>query len=110
MHFQCVIIISFTVLSWVGVRIYQQTPPVPDKVITKDGNLVYTKTDIQDGQNIWQAMGGMEVGSVWGHGSYVAPDWTADWLHRESIFVLNYWCKQQFNKNLMNFQRTASCA
>jgi nitric oxide reductase subunit B len=22
---------------------------------------------------------------VWGHGSYVAPDWSADWLHREAL-------------------------
>lgn len=33
----------------------------------------------------------MEVGSVWGHGSYVAPDWTADWLHREAVFILDAW-------------------
>ena len=36
-------------------------------------------------------MGGMEVGSIWGHGSDVAPDWTADWLHRESMFILDRW-------------------
>ncbi len=45
--------------------------------------------DIAEGQNVWQAMGGMEVGSIWGHGSYVAPDWTADWLHREAMFILD---------------------
>ena len=95
--FSLVIIISFAVLTWVGTRIYQQKPPVPEKVITNSGTLVFTKSDIQDGQNVWQAMGGMEVGSVWGHGSYVAPDWTADWLHREAVFVLNVWAKQQFN-------------
>jgi nitric oxide reductase subunit B len=97
--FSAVIIISFIVLSWVGVRIYQQAPPIPDKVITTEGKVVYTKDDIQTGQNVWQALGGMEVGSVWGHGSYVAPDWTADWLHRESVFILNYWAHTQFNKN-----------
>ena len=37
----------------------------------------------------WQAMGGMEVGSIWGHGSYVAPDWTADYLHREATSWTN---------------------
>ena len=95
--FSLVIITSFAVLSWVGTRIYHQKPPVPEKVITKSGTLVFTKADIQDGQNVWQAMGGMEVGSVWGHGSYVAPDWTADWLHREAVFVLNAWAKKQFN-------------
>jgi nitric oxide reductase subunit B len=95
--FILVIVISFTVLGWIGVRIYQQIPPVPLKVITSEGNLVFTKEDIQEGQNIWQALGGMEVGSVWGHGSYVAPDWTADWLHNETMFILNYWGKRQYN-------------
>ena len=93
--FASVIVISFSVLGWVGTRIYQQAPPLPDKFVTTVGQTVFTKNDIEEGQNIWQAMGGMEVGSVWGHGSYVAPDWTADWLHRESIFVLNYWAQTQ---------------
>ena len=49
-----------------------------------------------NGQNVWQAMGGMQVGSIWGHGSYVAPDWTADYLHRESLFILNNWSNSEF--------------
>lgn len=96
--FTAVIVISFTVLGWIGVRIYQQAPPIPDKVISTANETIFTKADIQEGQNIWQAMGGMEVGSVWGHGSYVAPDWTADWLHREAVFVLNFWSREQFQK------------
>ncbi len=95
--FSVVIILSFTVLSLVGVKIYQQKPPIPEKFITESGKLVFTKSDIEDGQNIWQAMGGMESGSVWGHGSYVAPDWTADWLHREAVIVLNIWAKKQYD-------------
>ena len=47
--------------------------------------------EISEGQNVWQSIGGMEVGSIWGHGSYVAPDWTADWLHREATFILDAW-------------------
>lgn len=89
--FTLVIVISFTILGWIGTRIYQEAPPIPEKILTTDGKVVLTKNDIQEGQNIWQAMGGMEVGSVWGHGSYVAPDWTADWLHREAVHVLNSW-------------------
>lgn len=97
--FTVVIVVSFAVLSWIGVRIYQQKPPIPEKVITKSGELVYSKSDIQEGQNIWQAMGGMEVGSVWGHGSYVAPDWTADWLHKEAVYVLNSWANTEFGSD-----------
>ena len=91
--FTAVIVLSFLVLGWVGVRIYQQAPPIPSEVRASDGRVVVTRADIEAGQNVWQSMGGMEVGSIWGHGSYVAPDWTADWLHRESIFVLNEWAR-----------------
>ena len=62
-------------------------PPVPERIVTTTGEAVIEPGDIAAGQNVWQSMGGMEVGSIWGHGSYVAPDWTADWLHRESTTV-----------------------
>src|SRR3546814_9337113 len=42
-----------------------------------------TRDDILDGQTAWQSTGGMQIGSIWGHGAYQAPDWSADWLHRE---------------------------
>jgi len=69
---------SFAVLGWIGTRIYQEMPPIPDRVVTTEGRTVIEPGAIGEGQNVWQTMGGMEVGSVWGHGSYVAPDWTAD--------------------------------
>ena len=56
--------------------------------------------DIGRGQNVWQALGGMEVGSIWGHGSYVAPDWTADWLHREATFILDEWAQRRVRQAL----------
>lgn len=96
--FTIVVVVSFSILGWIGTRIYQEAPPIPEKVVTSDGVTVFTKTDIEQGQNIWQALGGMEVGTVWGHGSYVAPDWTADWLHRESMFVLNQWAQEESGK------------
>jgi nitric oxide reductase subunit B len=89
--FAAVIIIGFLVLGWAGWRIYQEKPPIPTAVVTPDGTTIVTGADIESGQNVWQAMGGMEVGSIWGHGSYVAPDWTADWLHRECLTILDVW-------------------
>jgi nitric oxide reductase subunit B len=89
--FGLVVLLSFALLGWTGVRIYQEAPPIPEHVVTTEGREVIAPGDIQDGQNVWQAMGGMEVGSIWGHGSYVAPDWTADWLHREATFILDQW-------------------
>src|SRR6185369_10164731 len=96
--FALVLLVSFTVLGWIGTRIYEAAPPIVDKVVTTDGKVVINAGEIQAGQNVWQTLGGMEVGSVWGHGSYVAPDWTADWLHREAMFILDRWASSDFGK------------
>lgn len=82
---------SFGVLGYYGLEIYRLAPPVPDRVVTEGGQTLFTGEQIRDGQNVWQSMGGQEVGSVWGHGAYVAPDWSADWLHREATWLLDRW-------------------
>ena len=96
--FAAVLAISFAVLGWIGTRIYQEMPPIPAQVVTADGAAVIPAGAIGAGQNVWQSMGGMQVGSVWGHGSYVAPDWTADWLHREAMFTLNEWARTDYSR------------
>lgn len=96
--FTAVIVLSFAVLGWVGMKIYQEAPPKPNTVVTTEGEIVFEEGLIDKGQNVWQAMGGMEVGSIWGHGSYQAPDWTADWLHREAVFILNEWSNDEYGK------------
>ena len=74
---------SFLVLIFYGVEIYRTTPPFPEKIVTTEGEVLYNGQDIKDGQNVWQSIGGQTVGSIWGHGAYIAPDWNADYLHRE---------------------------
>lgn len=93
-----VVFIGFAVLIQQGVKLYQTAPPVPDAVVAETGEVLYSAADILDGQNIWQSMGGQEVGSVWGHGAYVAPDWTADWLHRECLYTLENWSRSSFHR------------
>jgi nitric oxide reductase subunit B len=88
-----VLVVSFAVLGGVGVRILKSAPPIPERVITTDGRVLFDGATIQDGQNVWQSIGGQEVGTIWGHGSYIAPDWSADWLHRESFYVLDRWAQ-----------------
>lgn len=94
--FALVMVLSFMVLGWIGTRIYQEMPPLPARVVTTEGTVLVDEGEIRAGQNVWQSLGGMEVGSVWGHGSYVAPDWTADWLHREAAFILDRWATADF--------------
>jgi nitric oxide reductase subunit B len=93
--FIAVLVISFAVLGWVGSRVYQQAPPIPDRVVSTSGRVVFDRDEIADGQDVWRSLGGMELGSIWGHGSYTAPDWTADWLHRELVAILETWSQRE---------------
>jgi nitric oxide reductase subunit B len=89
------LIASFSVLLWAGGEIFRAAPPMPEKVVAEDGAPVYTRADIETGRQVWQSIGGMQLGSIWGHGGYVAPDWSADWLHRESVEVLDLWARRE---------------
>jgi nitric oxide reductase subunit B len=97
-----IFVFSFAILGWVGTEIFRQAPPIPREVATSDGRVVIGDGEISNGQNVWQAMGGMQVGSIWGHGSYVAPDWTADYLHREATYILEKWAGSEFGKSYAN--------
>ncbi len=89
------LLVSFSVLLLVGGEIYRKAPPLPDRVLAEDGAALFTGADIERGRQVWQSIGGMQLGSIWGHGGYVAPDWSADWLHREAIAVLDRWTQDE---------------
>jgi nitric oxide reductase subunit B len=93
-----VIVISFSGLIYLGSEIYHVAPPIPERVVTEGGRVVTTGQEIKDGMNVWQSLGGQQLGTIWGHGSYVAPDWSADWLHREAVYILNVSSLQRFNQ------------
>ena len=38
-------------LLWWGDA--RQAPPVPERVVTSDGAMVFTGQDLRDGQNVW---------------------------------------------------------
>src|SRR3569832_835341 len=80
-----IFVLSFGALGYLGWQIYLTAPPIPKAVTTVDGEVIFTGEQIQYGQQAWLSAGGQQLGTVWGHGSYVAPDWSADWLHREAV-------------------------
>jgi hypothetical protein len=77
------------ILGFFGREIYRQAPPIPTAVVTESGKTLITESEILDGQQVWQSIGGQQIGSIWGHGAYQAPDWSADWLHREATALLD---------------------
>lgn len=89
------LVASFAVLLWVGSEVHRQAPPMPERVVTTDGAVVFTRADIERGRQVWQSIGGQQLGSIWGHGAYVAPDWGADWMHREAEAILDGWAARE---------------
>ncbi|WP_295799485.1 nitric-oxide reductase large subunit [uncultured Microbulbifer sp.] len=90
--------VTFGILGYFGKEVYRVAPPIPDKVVAEDGTLLMTRDSILDGQTAWQSVGGMQLGSIWGHGAYQAPDWTADWLHRELVAWLELAAQDDYGK------------
>ncbi|KAF0806711.1 nitric oxide reductase large subunit [Alcanivorax xiamenensis] len=93
-----VLAVTFALLGYFGTEVYRKAPPIPDRVVTEDGTVLMTRDDILDGQTAWQSVGGMQLGSIWGHGAYQAPDWTADWLHRELIHWLDLAARERYGQ------------
>src|SRR3546814_13115174 len=75
------LVVSFGIMLWIGKDIYQTAPPMPEQVVTRSGQAVYTRDDIAVGRSVWQSIGGQQNGSIWGHGALIAPAWSAEWPH-----------------------------
>ncbi|MBP1607647.1 MAG: nitric-oxide reductase large subunit, partial [Acidobacteria bacterium] len=94
-----ILLLSFGILLYMGREIYLAAPPMPTAVQTTTGQTVFTQRDIETGREVWQTTGGHQQGSIWGHGAYVAPDWSADWLHREATGLLELWATRDHGKS-----------
>ncbi|HOV59306.1 MAG TPA: nitric-oxide reductase large subunit, partial [Rhodanobacteraceae bacterium] len=101
---------TFSVLLWQGREIYHAAPPLPDKVVSASGSVLYTRADIDAGRVVWQSIGGQQVGSIWGHGALVAPDWSADWLHREADELLGLWARRQYQASYASLSEPEKAA
>jgi nitric oxide reductase subunit B len=83
-----VFLFGFTVLGILAYRTYTGEPPIPEKVVDSKGVVLFTGADVTNGQEIFLRNGLMEYGTIFGHGAYLGPDFTADYLHRAALSVM----------------------
>jgi nitric oxide reductase subunit B len=79
---------GFAVLGYLAIRVYEDHPPIPRRVVTESDRIVFTGDDVRSGQELFLTFGLMQYGSIYGHGAYLGPDFTADYLHREAEELL----------------------
>ncbi|MFN7933454.1 MAG: nitric-oxide reductase large subunit [Bryobacteraceae bacterium] len=60
---------------------YKTRAPIPARVVSPQGAVLFTAEDIQLGQELFRKRDLMNYGSILGHGAYLGPDYTAEALH-----------------------------
>jgi nitric oxide reductase subunit B len=84
-----ILLLEFTTLIWVttGLHYRNSKPPIPEKVTDSSGSVIFTGNDIQSGQQFFLKKALMDNGSIWGHGAYIGPDFSAQYLHNLALEV-----------------------
>lgn len=88
-------VVGFFVLGLLAYRVSVGQPPVPDETVDPDGRVVFTGADVMAGQRVFLSRGLMQYGSVFGHGGYLGPDYTADYLRRAAVSVREAYVDEQ---------------
>ena len=94
-----IMIAAFSVLIFVAVKSYRDAPPIPKEVVDAQGNSLFTGSDIRAGQEVFLKYGLMEDGTILGHGAYLGPDYSAEYLHGEAISVQDDLASKKFKVN-----------
>jgi nitric oxide reductase subunit B len=84
-------LVGFTGLGILTVLIYWQHAPMPERVVSTTGQTLFTRDDVEAGQNVFQKYGLMQHGTLFGHGAYLGPDFTADYLHNSALDMLAFY-------------------
>jgi nitric oxide reductase subunit B len=94
-----VAIAGFVVISFVTVRTYRDAPPIPARAVAADGTVLFGEADVLRGQEVFLQYALMEHGSLWGHGAYLGPDYSATYLHRATDITRDVIAQQRHGRN-----------
>ncbi|MFZ0725651.1 MAG: cbb3-type cytochrome c oxidase subunit I [Desulfobacterales bacterium] len=95
-----VFVVGMFGLIFMSVQAYRLAPPIPEKVIDSSGTTIFNGQDIEAGQEVFLKYALMQNGSIWGHGSYLGPDFSAQYLHELSLATGRSIALQEFGKDL----------
>jgi nitric oxide reductase subunit B len=93
------LVIGFALLIYISFAAYGKAPPVPESVVGPDGRLVFTGQDVQGGQQVFLKYALMENGTIWGHGAYLGPDFSAEYLHSLAMDACEELAHTRYNRS-----------
>jgi nitric oxide reductase subunit B len=105
-----VFFIGMAMLIFISVQAYRHAPPIPAKVVGPGGESIFTGRDIETGQQVFLKYALMQNGSIWGHGSYLGPDFSAKYLHELSVDAGNALASTAFGQDLSTLDEAQRAA
>jgi nitric oxide reductase subunit B len=105
-----VMAVGFTGLIAITLLAYRNAPPIPARVVDAQGVTLFTGDDVSEGQAIFLKYGLMDNGSIWGHGAYIGPDYSAQALHRMGEDTTEAIARQQFGQSLASLPHVQQVA
>ncbi len=97
--FWIVAIFMVSALIYYTVTLHKEVPPIPEKVQSEDGEVLYTKDDVIQGKAYFQEFDLMDWGTMLGMGAYMGPDFSTDLLHNRVEYLYQYYAQEMFGKN-----------
>ena len=91
-------VFGFSVLIGVTVEAYRKAPPIPARVVDGAGAVLFTSEDVAAGQQVFLKHGLMNNGTIWGHGAYLGPDFSAQYLHNWALDVADQAAQERFRR------------
>ena len=105
-----VFLVGLIILIYLSTIAFREAPPIPLKVVGPDGETLFTAEDIEAGQQVFLKYGLMENGSIWGHGGYLGPDFSAEYLHALAIDANELMAPEMFGKPLSELSESQAAA
>ena len=91
-------VFGFTILIGLTVEAYRQAPPIPARAVAPGGAVIFTNDDVTAGQQVFLKYGLMANGTIWGHGAYLGPDFSAQYLHNWALDVADHAAQVRFRR------------
>lgn len=95
-----VMVVGLAGLITITLLAYRNAPPIPARIVDASGISLFTGDDIGNGQALFLRYGLMDNGTIWGHGAYLGPDYSAEALHRIGENVAAALAQRQYGQPL----------
>ncbi len=95
------VVAGFTILIWLATKSYHDAPPIPERVLSPSREIVFTAQDVLKGQQVFLKYGLMDNGTIWGHGAYLGPDFSAEYLHTLAGEAQNLLARRLYYRELI---------